>query len=210
MEPYHKIQTLFKRDPATNYRTLLAGQYALPEFAYLAGNTWCFTEKVDGTNIRVIATNGKLEFRGKTDNAQIPPKLAAKLHEIFDPVQETLLKLDNFPIGVCLYGEGFGAGIQKGGGNYRDTPGFVLFDVRVGEWWLRRPDVEAVANKLGIEIVPLIGYGSLRVMEAIVRGGLRSHWGHFPAEGLVAKPDVELCSRDGNRIVTKLKAKDFD
>ena len=50
MKEYHKIQTVFKRDPETNHRTLLEGQYSMPEFEYLANNQWVFTEKIDGTN----------------------------------------------------------------------------------------------------------------------------------------------------------------
>ena len=53
MTPYGKIQTVFKRDPETKFRTLLDGQFSLPEFEYLRSNTWTWTEKVDGTNIRI-------------------------------------------------------------------------------------------------------------------------------------------------------------
>ena len=37
---YHKIQTVYKRDPMTNYKTLLDGEFSLPEFEYLANNDW--------------------------------------------------------------------------------------------------------------------------------------------------------------------------
>ncbi len=68
-------------------------------------------------------------------------------------------RLDPYPI--ILYGEGYGGGIQKGGSEYTSkTKGgavsFRLFDVLVGETWLRRVDVEDVAEKLGIKCVPLI------------------------------------------------------
>ena len=53
MREYHKIQSLFLRDPATQHRTFLHGQWSMPEFEYLADLEWTFTEKVDGTNIRV-------------------------------------------------------------------------------------------------------------------------------------------------------------
>ena len=48
MIKYPKIQTVYLRDPETKYRTLLEGQFALPEFEYLANNEWIFTEKIDG------------------------------------------------------------------------------------------------------------------------------------------------------------------
>ncbi len=83
MKEYHKIQTVYLRDPATKHKTLLEGQYALPEFAYLANNTWLFTEKVDGTNIRAMFDGERISFGGKTDAAQIPAKLVERLRERF-------------------------------------------------------------------------------------------------------------------------------
>jgi hypothetical protein len=38
---------------------------------------------------------------------------------------------------------------------------------------------------------------------------LISRWGEFEAEGLVARPEVELFDRAGHRIITKIKAKDL-
>jgi len=55
MKEFHKIQTIYKRDPATKHRTLVEGDFSLPEFGFLQNNAWVFTEKVDGTNnVRVI------------------------------------------------------------------------------------------------------------------------------------------------------------
>ena len=108
-----------------------------------------------------------------------------------------------------LDGEGYGAKIQKGGGNYRSDQDFVLFDVKVGDFWLRRADVVDVASKLSLEVVPVIDRGTLRNMIELVQKGFGSEWGDFPAEGIVAKPATELCTRGGRRIITKIKHKDF-
>lgn len=207
MKEYHKIQTVFLRDPATKFRTLLEGEWAKPEFAYLANNEWVFTEKVDGTNIRVMFNGNTIAFGGKTDNAQIPSFLVARLQQQFLPQQSIFA--EKFPDGVCLYGEGYGAKIQKGGGNYRLDQDFVLFDVKVGNWWLQRLDVEDVAKSLGIGVVPIIGTGSLHDMVAVARDGITSFWGSFAAEGIVARPACELTTRNGSRIITKIKCKDF-
>lgn len=207
MKEYHKIQTVFLRDPATKFRTLLEGEWAKPEFEYLANNEWVFTEKVDGTNIRVMFNGNTIAFGGKTDDAQIPSFLVARLQQQFLPQQSIFA--EKFPNGVCLYGEGYGAKIQKGGGNYRSDQGFVLFDVKVGDWWLQRLDVEDVAKSLGIGVVPIIGTGSLHDMVAVARDGITSFWGSFAAEGIVARPACELTTRNGSRIITKIKCKDF-
>ena len=205
MKKYSKIQTLFKRDPATKHKTLLEGEFSLPEFEYLQDSKWIFTEKVDGTNIRVMWDTEAIRFGGRTDNAQIPTFLYDKLNEMF-----TVDAFKVFEHPICLYGEGYGAKIQKGGGNYiPDGVSFVLFDVLVDEWWLQRKDVEDIAGKLGLEIVPTLGHGDLHDMVDEVSLGFDSKWGEFQAEGIVARPATELKTRRGDRIITKLKRKDF-
>ena len=208
MEEYHKIVTVWKRDPSTNHKTLIEGEWALPEFAFLRHNDWVFTEKVDGTNIRVIPCGNDVRFAGKTDRAQLYPGLLSALRDLFRPHTKAIAEMFG-GTRACLYGEGYGAKIQKGGGNYRQDQGFVLFDVRVDDWWLERPDVEDVAQKLGLDVVPIVGSGTLESMVGKVRVGFSSVWGDFPAEGIVARPSVGLRDRAGHRIITKLKQKDF-
>ena len=207
MREYHKIQTVFKRDPDTKFKTLLDGEFSIPEFEYLQANPWVFTEKVDGTNISVLFDNGNITFGGKTDRTSIPANLVTRLNDIFLPQRE--LFNAQFADGVCLYGEGYGAKIQKGGGNYRPDQDFVLFDVKVGEWWLQRKDVESIAKQFGIETVPILATGDLHEMVICAKMGFPSSWGDFPAEGIVARPETELKTRSGHRIITKIKTKDF-
>ena len=210
MIKYHKIQTVYKRDPDNNHRTLLEGVFSIPEFDYLKGNQWVFTEKVDGTNIRIMYTpNEKIKYGGKSDNAQIPSFLLNNLLELFDDQQENFVKTFGDDTPVCLYGEGYGAKIQKGGGNYRQDQSFVLFDVLIGGWWLQREDVEEIAQKLSVDSVPIIGEGNLIAMIERTRNGFDSQWGNFRAEGIVARPKTELKTRSGHRIITKIKCKDF-
>ena len=85
----------------------------------------------------------------------------------------------------------------------------MLFDVLIENWWLKREDVGDISKRLSIDVVPIIGLGTLHEMVSKVRDGFMSQWGNFIAEGIVAKPMVELKARDGSRIVTKLKHKDF-
>src|SRR3972149_10315547 len=99
MNTYPKIQTVFLRDPETNFRNLIMGCYALPEFEYLKNNEWVFTEKIDGTNIRVIYKDGEVMFKGKTDNSEIPKFLLEKLKEKFCNSDSLKLFEINFPSG---------------------------------------------------------------------------------------------------------------
>ena len=111
---------------------------------------------------------------------------------------------------AVIYGEGYGAKIQKGGGNY-NTKGqdFIVFDVLVGNVWLKREDVKSIAGSLGLDVVPIIGEGTLDDLANETGRGIKSVWGDFSAEGIVARPKVEFRNRMGNRIITKLKTRDF-
>lgn len=205
---YHKIQTVFLRDPATKYKTLLEGQWALPEFEYLASNDWVFTEKIDGTNIRVKwdVGSGQVRFDGKTDSAQIPSFLIAKLQDLFPVTKFASLYPET---SMLLYGEGYGAKIQKGGVYIPDGVNFILFDVLIACYFLERHNVEDIADKLGIDVVPIVSWGTLFDAVGMVRDGFPSEVGHCIAEGLVMRPETELLSRRGKRIIAKVKYKDF-
>lgn len=212
MQEYHKIQTLFKRDLSVPGHPMLEGDWTNEELKYLANLEWEFTEKIDGTNIRVdfAGTGFGVEFGGRTDNAQVPTKLLKYLQGTFQPENFWNAELP----ALTLYGEGYGAGIQKGGGNYiLNAQEFVLFDVVVhGEdqdWWLKRNDVDDIADKLGIVSVPVIGHGTLYDAIDIVKDGLTSEWGDFEAEGIVARPLIQLWNRKDERIICKIKGRDF-
>jgi len=212
MKEYHKIPTVYERDPETKYKTLIEGKYATKELEYLCHLDWVGTEKIDGTNIRVMwdAETKTVTFGGKTDNSQIPATLVAVLNARFP----ASLMESVFPEGdVCLYGEGHGAKIQKGGGNYiPDGVDIILFDVKVGEWWLERDAVYDVANKLNLNVVPVLFTGNLQQLVELVRDGFDSQIAKVQgtmAEGLVMRPSVELKDRAGRRIICKIKHKDF-
>jgi hypothetical protein len=81
--------------------------------------------------------------------------------------------------------------------------------VKVGDWWLQRGAIEDVGGKFSLDVVPVIGIGTLPFMVDQAREGFDSKWGPFAAEGIVARPAVELKTRAGHRIITKIKSKDF-
>lgn len=213
MKQYHKIQTVYKRNP-DNMRELYVGQYTLPEFEYLKDNIWVFDEKVDGTNIRVMWNGESVVFGGKSDNAQMPTFLLYKLQELFEgttkkEIFKTLFVNTEPDLKVCLYGEGYGAKIQSGGKYIPDGVDFVLFDVNINGFWMEREFVETVAKTFGIKITPIVGEGTLQDGIDMVKKGFNSKWGDFIAEGLILRPKVQILDRRGHRIITKIKNRDF-
>jgi len=209
MKEYHKIQTVFKRDPETKFRTLLP-EYSLPEFEYLKDNEWIWTEKIDGTNIRVMWDGADVTFGGKTDKADIPSHLLEVLDDIFKAPE--MYKKFGVDGDVCLYGEGYGMKIQKGGNYIPDRSSFILFDCKIGPWWMDRDSLEDISQSLGIGLVPIIGNGTLDEAVEYCKAGYKSTIADnkdYDAEGLVLKPSIELSTRGGQRIISKIKAKDF-
>lgn len=206
MIKYHKIQTIYLRDmEGDKPYTLQEGVWSKPEFEYLKDLQWEFTEKVDGTNIRILINNtdsqAAVEFRGKSDNAQLHGTLVQKLGQYF-PDTGGWDGTD-----LCIYGEGFGAGIQKGGA-YGNID-FIAFDAKIGGNWVDRETFNEICERYSLRQVPIIGAGTLTEAVEVVRGGFDSVLGDLQAEGLVARPLVEMYNQWGERIITKIKTVDF-
>lgn len=217
MLEYPKIETLYDRDKKTFkvYPTKL--RWA--EFDNI--KRWQITEKVDGTNIRVsLKADGTINFGGRTDNAQMPGHLLNYLQATF--TTDKLLTAFSLTEGdeVVLFGEGYGEKIQKGGGKYRQGVSFRLFDVVVGKWWLEPESIADIATKLGVRAVPSLGEidflpKSIEELRAII-----GHAGYSTAaqedggvgceaEGIIARTSPLLFTRQGARLMWKLKLRDF-
>lgn len=209
MKEYHKIETLFKRDPKT--KKLIVGEYTNETVEYLKDNVWQFTEKVDGTNIRVYWDGHKVSFGGRTDNAMISAHLINKLNELFSgEVNEQLFEQKFGDMPVELFGEGYGPKIQTGGA-YRDDVDFILFDVMINDAYLKRESVEDIANYFGINVVPVLLEGTIQDGIDYVMNNLKSTIAVNGAdlEGVVGRPKVEVLDRLGRRAIVKIKRKDF-
>ena len=219
MAEYQKIQTLFKRDERN---IIIPDQFTYPEFDVLKDLKWECTEKIDGTNIRIeLESSGNPEdgiimsFKGRTDKAVIPEHLLTKLNWLFD--RERLMEVLNITdetqdCNITLYGEGYGAKIQKGVNYISNDVNFILFDVKIGKWWLDRESIKDIANKLGINAVPLMGYMTIPEAIEYVKKGFKSTIAEnkdYDAEGLVLKAPCGLLKRDGERLITKIKTVDF-
>lgn len=210
MREYHKIETLFERDEKT--KKLILGKFRNPTIEYLKDNVWTFTEKVDGTNIRVLWNGHNVEFGGRTDNAQIPAHLINRLNELFGG--ETNAQMFEQKFGetqVELFGEGYGIKIQNGG-LYRDNVDFILFDVLIGENYQPRESVEDIARYFGIDVVPIVLEGTLKDGVDYVLNNRKSLIAKNGAEieGLVGRTKIETCDRTGKRNIVKIKYRDFE
>ncbi len=210
MTEYTKIPTIFKRD-TTGSKKLIEGAFCDETTEFLKDNVWVCTEKIDGTNIGIVWDGHKVSYQGRTERAQLPTHLTAKLIEMFggnDAEELFEQKFGDMP--VILFGEGYGAKIQSGE-KYRDDVSFILFDVYLPykHLWLKRDAVEDIATAFGVDVVPIIIEGTLNEAVAYVKSKPKSTIGSADMEGLVCKPKQELLDRQGHRIIVKVKACDF-
>lgn len=205
---YVKIPNVYRREECGNNK-LIEGEYSTPELEYLAGLEWEWTEKVDGTNIRVMWDGHSVTFGGRTERAQIPAHLVNRLNDLFGGTNKEEIFEQKFgETPVILFGEGFGEKIQKGGGLYGPVD-FILFDVMIGGMWLKWDGIIDIAEAFGIRTVPVVGKGTLAEAVEYVRKHPKSFLRDAEMEGVVCRPFHELRDRRGNRLIVKVKCRDF-
>ena len=116
---------------------------------------------------------------------------------------------------VYIYGEFYGKGIQKCGGNYdKDNKRFSVFDICQQGWWVPINILNDYCAKLGLDIAPYIGRMTIAEAEAMVMKGFKTKVANVSnpdliEEGIVARPIVPIKDPRGNRIIVKIKYCDY-
>lgn len=199
---YPKIPALWKRSSDRPHNVLMGAHNDIYVRA-LQGIEWEWTEKIDGTNIRVHWDGHDISFHGRTEKSDLPKGLYHFLHEsyatdAFENLIEEIFK--DRP--VTLFGEGCGKGIQKNGDQYSDTPTFKLFDI-YSNLWYSRDAVVGIAEHLGIDVVPIMFHGPVAVaVQEMCMWAIDNP----EREGWVGKPAVgALLDPQGHRIMVKIK-----
>lgn len=210
MRTYEKIETIYERD-IEGTKKLIHGKYRNETVEFLKDCRWQWTEKVDGTNIRIYWDGHTVTFGGRTEKAQIPANLVNRLNELFGGEANAQVFEQLFgEREVILFGEGYGNKIQAVGKLYNPNGvDFILFDVLIGDNYQPRSAVKELAKTFGIKDVPVVGDGTLDEAVAYVKAHPNSMLGDVEMEGLVCRPLVELRDRAGNRVIVKIKYRDF-
>lgn len=224
MRPYPKTENLYHRSDETH--KLIPGSLRQDENDLIS--YWLVTEKIDGTNIRVILDlHGRVDVRGRSDNANVPGDLStwieSKIEQADIPLLFEYLGCDDSCF-VTLYGEGYGAGIQKVGRQYSPDKKLRLFDVVTTRyttpetalnWWRPWGDVLTAAAIIGIKTVPYLGTFVLDGVYDYVKRGYPSVVADHEAgnlvlmEGVIARTDPYLYNWRGDRVLFKLKGVDL-
>jgi len=184
---------------------------------------WIKTEKIDGTNIRIILTKIEDEFidrdilvgsrklilnQDDKSSKQYVDCLKEinlnKIKEYFKDVKST----------IVIYGEGYGAGIQKGG-IYSKDKNFRVFDIRIGEAYQDFEYVNKVCIDNQLNIVPVFSTVDEITYKECVESlknfneTLINEGSGGKPEGLVYKFEPVLLNKYKERLMFKVKFKDF-
>ncbi len=210
MTTYEKIETIYQRD-IEGTKKLVPNVWRNPTVEFCKDLDWEWTEKIDGTNIRIHWDGHVVEFGGRTDKAQIPATLVNRLQELFGGEQNAQLFEQAFgDKDVTLFGEGYGNKIQGCGKLYiPDGVDFIMFDLLINGNYQSREDVERCATMFGVKTVPIVGHGTLEQAVEFIKDNPTSTLGNVFMEGVVCRPKFELRDRCGNRLIVKIKWCDF-
>lgn len=173
-------------------------------------NWWC-TEKINGLNIRISYDgNNHVTMAGRNNKSGNLPGDETGVPELLnDTFHPDIMRRLFGNTAMTLYVEAFGHKLARNGHWYGYRPSLALLDVRIGNVWLEPENTMDVGDKLGLLTPPLVHRGPLDTAIIMVRNGMRSRFGDFPAEGLVCTPIGGLLNRKGERIITKIKTEFF-
>lgn len=231
---YMKIENLFVRAvDGPNRGKIIPGKYKREEFKLIRPEFgWKFTEKIHGQNIRIHsyldfkAPDGagemacpsgetrKWAIGGKTNAAQLSSTLIDSINKMMEEINPVLS--EKLQEDVIFFGEGYGPGINKGGG-YSDEPKFILFDIynpNTYHWW-DWPAVQGFGEAVGFDVVPEIPECyTLTDAANLVRQGFKTLVGkkEAEAEGIVGRACPQLFYFNGGAMQPlrwKLKTGDF-
>ena len=220
IKKYPKIRSLFKRDNQFKFTEQYTSA-SLQEFSE-KNFKWSCYEKIDGMNMRVYCNYERNEFKyfGRTDSADIPEHLKPELEKIVESVKknkEAVKQALQASIFV-LFGEGFGHKIQKGGLYLGDKTACHAFDSyayivtkenQYKGFWLDSKKLDELLKILQVEKVPSFGQMTVHSAVEMVKNGFSSKYGTAKAEGLILKTDFPVFDSFGERLIFKVKSKDF-
>ena len=186
--------------------------------------------KVGGKSDTADSLHGQFEYlqaiadRIKPILAEMYPKECARFSQVLDdnkkPIYEDvdgneskkIVTLEEEPI--YINGEYYGNGVQKGGSYIKDGNDFIVFDIRQQGWWIPSAMRHEICEKLGLNEVPSLGMMTLREAEKLVIDGFKTLLPNVSdpsliEEGVVCRTPINLKASNGERIIVKIKHKDY-
>lgn len=178
-----------------------------PLVALLASEEWVPRRKIDGANIRIQWDGEEALWNGKTDAFQCSGSLTEYMNSTF--LEEIFEEKFGRDCKVVLFGEHMGPKVQ-GNELKLDKDEVFLFDVNINGFWQPKETVREIATYFNVRTVYDLSVGELPdtlplfTIIHLVSRGFTKDW-----EGIVATPAVECRNQKGERIIVKVKTKDY-
>lgn len=236
MHYYSKILAPFKREQS-GQKYVTEGVWSKPEFELLKDINWSWTFKCDGTNVSLQWRGDKMtldNIKGHTDKSEFNQRTKDYFQSVFctseaETVFEDLYGEQNVNVILEFCSKDYNQ-------NYGHPDGYCyVIDVQnadTGKFWGKEA-VQTFAERFGLDYTREMLIGT--VSEAVqwvkiatstwnssnykisgsitLRNGtvskVENPYGPYPIEGLVGRPVYELLDGNGERVITKVKCKDF-
>lgn len=189
--------------------------YREPLVALLADKEWVFRRKIDGANIRIQWDGEQALWNGKTDKFVCGSELTEYMNSTF--IEEIFEEKFGRDVKVVIFGEHMGPKVQ-GNELKLDKDEVIIYDVNINGFWQPRENVREIASYFGgrtcydvmsrpNELTPEDVSGYRFTLEGLINvtsAGFFNNW-----EGVVATPTVECRNQKNERIIVKVKVKDY-
>ena len=165
-------------------------------------------EKIHGTSAHISWKENKVSFFSGGESH-------SKFLTLFDEDKLTTTFEELFEFDVILFGEAYGGKQQGMSETYGKELKFIVFDVKVGDFWLDVLNAKNVADKLGLDFVDFVkcatdieklDFERDRPSTQAKLNGIKED---RLREGVVLRPLIELKKNNGDRIIVKHKHEKF-
>lgn len=180
--------------------------YRDPLLYQLSLTGWQFKRKLDGQNLRVYWDGEQALWNGKSDNFTCKANLTDYMNQIF--LEEIFEEKFDRECKVVLFGEHMGPGVQGNELGLEESE-FVLYDVNINGYWQGEKSIRDIAGYFGVktcyDYMEDDDYTDtlVELIERVANGEFKG-W-----EGIVATPSVECRSQRGDRMIVKIKNRDY-
>lgn len=198
--PHHRFDKYSSIENIKNYNDVI------PE-----GELVHITEKLHGTSARYAYIDGKFLIGSRGRQLKMDSAQKSVWHIIFDKykLDEKLLDLyKRCEKEVAIYGEIVGPKVQDL--CYGQTePAFFVYDIKVDRAFLPPCQCYRLADKIGLESVPLIKIGPFAKKDLEYRRGNSLLDDTHVREGIVIKPLAPRYDKRIGRVVLKVISEDY-
>lgn len=181
--------------------------YRSPLLAYLAELPWAYSRKVDGENIRIQWDGEQALWNGKSNAFQCSAEFTEYMNNTFlEEIFEEKFERDKV---VTIFGEKMGPKTQGNElGLGKDE--LIIFDVNINGIWLCGEGVVDIADYFRARTVFDFMPGALhetKTLQELI--GMCAEGQFKDWEGIVATPLVEMRDQNGQRVIVKIKNRDY-